>query len=113
ATPSSFQPARQGNAIVRQLGKRRDMNDKLSTLPSYPKGPEPELPPSRTDWGTALWVAVVVLLVSGVAAIFHWFVLPGLGVFAFAPELLSVILVGLALCGFAIFLVFLYAWQRS
>ena len=89
------------------------MNDKLSTLPPYAKGPEPELPPPRTDWGTALWVAAVVLLFGGVAAVVHWFILPGLWVFAFAPELLSVILVGLALCVFALSLVFFFVWQRS
>ena len=88
------------------------MNDKLSTLPPYPKGPEPELPPSRMEWGTALWVAFVVLLIGGFAAIFHWLILPGVGVFAFAPESLTVIIVGLALGGFAIFVVLLFVWQR-
>ena len=92
---------------------RRDMADDLSDLPSYPKKSEPELPPSRREWGTAIWVTFIVLGTATVAAIVHWLVLPGIGVFAFAPQSLFCILVGLALCGFAMFLVFLYVWQRS
>ena len=87
------------------------MTDKTGSLPPYPAGADPKLPPSRRDWGTALWVIFVALLTGGALAIFFWLILPGLWVIP--TEILSLMLVGLGLCGFAIFVVLLYVWQRS
>ena len=89
------------------------MNDKMPSLPAYPQGPESELPPPRKEWGTALWVPFFVLLTGVAAAFFYGFFLPGLWVFAFSPGSSAVILVGLGICAFAIFILFLYVWQRS
>jgi hypothetical protein len=86
--------------------------DGLSSLPSYPKGPEPELPPPRSGWSTFLWVGLAIALSGGMAAIVIW-LLPGLWVFAFVPELLVLMGVGLAGFAFALLLLFIYAWQRS
>jgi hypothetical protein len=89
------------------------MNDKFSSLPPYPKGPGSELPPSRRDWSTALWVAFAVVLASGAAALSHWVILIGLWLFGLAPDDLQWTLFGYGNYAFLLFVLLVYMCQRS
>ena len=84
----------------------------LSSLPRYPMGPEPKLPPPRKDWSTIFWVGFVLLVGAGVAWFLNW-IASGLWVFAFAPEILTCSGVGLAGSVLAIVFLFVYLGQRS
>ena len=87
------------------------MSNNLPSLPPYPKGPEPELPPPRKRWRIIVWI----LLLLSVAAIVYWYVdslASGIWVLAFVPQLLPCM--GIGLVGFiiALMLLFIYLGQR-
>ena len=91
------------------------MNDSFSSLPRYPKSSPDELPASRKH-GNGFWVGFVFLgvglvLLGGLAALTS--LLPEWWLLWLVPELQPFLLGWLGVWGLVLFLVFVFAWQRS